>query len=90
MDALLVIALVAMMSYKGNYTRHAGNFGLSPNVMEQQGYRDVAKFGIAPDLGSGERRFKSCHSEVCSIIIRIFLRAPRVPSRLLWANYLEI
>ena len=24
MDALLVIALVAMMSYKGNYTRHAG------------------------------------------------------------------
>ena len=45
MDALLVIALVALMSYKGNYTRYVGNFGSSPNVMEQQGYRDVAKFG---------------------------------------------
>ena len=67
MDALLVIALVAMMSYKGNYTRYVGNFGSSPYVMEQQGCRDVAKFGIAPDLGSGERRFKSCHSEVVTL-----------------------
>ncbi len=31
------------------------------NVIEK--YRDVAQFGSAPVLGTGSRRFESCHPE---------------------------
>jgi hypothetical protein len=31
------------------------------NCKLKKGYRDVAQFGSAPVLGTGGRRFKSCH-----------------------------